>query len=115
MRIILYLNLFHQLAILALVEVAKVQCFFWVACFGIDALSMPVVLSSILVARLFVIIFFFRKELLLSTTTTVYKRTSHFKKADDSVLGCVWIKGCFFAMFLYQTQYSLSILEIFSL
>jgi hypothetical protein len=27
MRIILYLNLFHQLAILALVEVAKVQCF----------------------------------------------------------------------------------------
>jgi hypothetical protein len=52
MRIILYLNLFHQLAILALVEVAKVQCFLWVACFGIDALSMPVVLSSILVARL---------------------------------------------------------------
>jgi hypothetical protein len=36
--------------------------FLMVACFGIDALSMPVVLSSILVARLFVIIFFFEKR-----------------------------------------------------
>jgi hypothetical protein len=63
MRIILYLNLFHQLAILALVEVVKVMFFLMVACFGIDALSMPVVLSSILVARLCIIIFFSKREL----------------------------------------------------
>jgi hypothetical protein len=62
MRIILYLNLFHQLAILALVE-GEGTMFLMVACFGIDALSMPVVLSSILVARLFVIISFSKREL----------------------------------------------------
>jgi hypothetical protein len=70
--IILYLNLFHQLAILALVEVRRYNVFL-VACFGIDALSMPVVLSSILVD--YVLLSSFRKALLLSTTTTVYKRT----------------------------------------